>query len=82
MNAATKALGNVKKKVVGVASDVLSAPARAYYGAKGRQADRDTAILKLARNGKGAPQFSGGKPTTAFMAQTMADEVRSRRMKK
>lgn len=83
MNAATKALQNAKKKVIGVTSDVLSAPARAYHGAKAKRADRDTAILKAARAGKGAPQFdSKGKPTTAFMYQTLADEVRARRTKK
>ncbi len=75
-------ISGAKKAVVGAASDVMSAPARMYYGAKGRRAERDTATLKEARKYDGASNFDlKGNPTDALKARTAADEVRMRRSK-
>lgn len=76
-------ISGVKKKVIGVTSDVLSAPARAYYGAKSRQSTRDYNTLKRARAYDDAPSFDRlGRPSDALKARTAADEVRMRLTKK
>lgn len=46
MNSFAKAL---KNKIVDKASDVLSAPARAYYGVKSARSNMDANTLKKAR---------------------------------
>lgn len=72
-------ISGAKKKVVSVASDVLSAPARAYYGAKSSQSKQDYNTLKRARAYDGAPSFDKlGNPSDALKARTAADEVRMR----
>lgn len=75
-------ISGAKKAVVSVASDVMSAPARAYYSAKSRQADRDYNTLKRARAYDDAPNFNrDGSPSDALKARTAADEVKMRRSK-
>jgi len=84
MSALDKAFKNkisgVKKAIVDKTSDVLSAPARAYHGAKQKRADSDYRTLKRARAWDDAPSFDRhtGMPTDAFKARTMAGEVKSR----
>lgn len=73
-------ISGAKKKVIAVASDVLSAPARAYYGAKSSQAKQDYSALKRARSYDNAPSFDAlGNPSDALKARTAADDVRMRR---
>ncbi len=73
-------ISGAKKAVVSAASDVMSAPARAYNGAKSAQASRDFNTLKRARSYDNAPNFDRlGRPSDALKARTSADEVRMRR---
>lgn len=79
-NALKNRIKGVKKAVIGTTSDVLSAPARAYHGAKGARATREAGILRKARGYKGAADFdSKGDPTDALKYRTAADVIRSRR---
>ncbi len=72
-------ISGVKKKVISVASDVMSAPARAYYGAKQAQGARDYNTLKRAKAYDDAPSFDKlGNPSDALKARTAADEVKMR----
>lgn len=81
-NALNNKIQGAKKAVIDKTSDVLSAPARMYYGAKSRQSDRDYNTLKRARAYDDAPSFDKlGNPTDALKARTAADEVRMRRSK-
>jgi len=75
-----------KNKIVDVASDVLSAPARVYYGHKSRKANTDAYILGKARATAGAPDFNDdGSVSDAFKArevsETIKDRIRSKAMK-
>lgn len=86
-NACTTALKNkvngIKKTVIDKTSDVLSAPARIYYGAKERQGNRDADTLKNAREMKNVPDFDKkGAPTEALKVRTAADVIRDRINKK
>jgi hypothetical protein len=79
MNKIGGTVKTIKNTIIDKTSDVLSAPTRAYYGAKSAQSGRDADALKLARGYKGAPSFdSSGAPSDALKARTAADEVRSR----
>lgn len=72
----------IKNKVIGKTSDILSGPKRAYYGMKQSQSDSDVNILKTARQLKGQPKFTPGVgPTDAFKYQSVAEGIKSRRMK-
>lgn len=79
LNKIGSAVETTKKTIVDKTSDVLSAPARAYYGMKSAQSDSDTKTLKTARSYDNAPSFtSTGAPSDALKARTMADEVKGR----
>lgn len=85
VSAATTAIGNKinagKNKVIDVTSDILSAPKRAYYGAKMKQANRDYDTIKEARKypASAASFDASGAPTQALKARTARDEVAMRR---
>lgn len=80
MNSLTKAIGNklgkVKNAVIDKTSDVLSAPTRAYYGLKEKQANSDANVLKKARQYDNAPNTPG---SDAFKMRSMADAIRNKR---
>lgn len=73
---------SIKKKIIDIASDVLSAPVRAYYGSKARQANSDADVLQYARKFDDAPNVHNGMPTDAFKARNVAESVRERLIKK
>lgn len=75
-NAMTKALGG---KIVDKASDVISAPIRAFYDSKGAKATRDADILRKTRMYDDAPNFtSKGTPTDALKMRTASEAIKSR----
>lgn len=74
INALSKAIG---KKVVGTASDVLSAPSRARHAIRGAKYDRERNALTTARKYDKAPNYDGsGKITDAFKARSVAEGIR------
>lgn len=77
MNPIAKAL---KKKVVGVASDVISAPARYKAYKSGVQATKDVALLKRARGYDNAPDEANGGD--AGRVRSLALDVKDRVGKK
>lgn len=77
--ALTARVKGVKKKVIGAVSDTISAPARAYYGAKAARSGREADTLRKARAYDDAPDFdSKGAPTEALKTRTMANAIRDR----
>lgn len=73
----------IKKKIIDVASDVLSAPARAYYGVKSMRANSDADAIQRARKYDGAPDYNNdGSVTDAFKARSAADAARERTIKR
>lgn len=69
---------NLKKKVIGVTSDVLSLPAKYRALRSKTQADKDVSALKLARSYDKAPSYEDGTITRAGMARSLAQDVRDR----
>lgn len=83
-NGRAKALmGRIKGAVIDKASDVMSAPARAYYGLKSRRSASDAKVLRQARAYDNAPNFDDkGMPTDAFKTRSVADAVRAKYTKR
>jgi len=77
-NSITKALGGVKKKVIDVASDVMSAPAQIKAARSKSRADSYTKALKLARSYDKAPSYDEKGVTDAGMARSLAEDVRDK----
>lgn len=75
MNPIAKAL---KKKVIGVTSDIISAPARYKAYKSGVQANKDVALLKRARAYDNAPSYTESGVTEAGMARSLAQDVKDR----
>lgn len=70
-----------KKKVVDVASDVMSATPRFISTRRGGAAERDAKWLKQDRMG-GSHFDDRGNITESGMIASLADEIRSKRIKK
>ncbi len=70
----------LKNKIVGVASDAISAPARYKAFKSGVQANSDVSTLKRARAYDNAPDIANGGDAgrTRFMAQTVRDRLTKR----
>lgn len=76
-------VATLKKKVIGVTSDILSAPARMKANRVIKQADSDVKILKEARAYDNAPNFNDdGSVTDAFKVRSLASDVKDRLKKK
>ena len=76
-----KAVKKVGKKVVGVTSDVMSAPAKMKAGMSKMQADRDVDTMKRARAYDNAPDEAndGDAGRTRFMAQEVKDRLKKKK---
>lgn len=86
-NTKAKALLNrirgVKKALINKTSDVLSAPARAYHGAKAMRSNNEADILRTARDYDNAPDYDDeGNATDARKYRSAAETIRSKHAKK
>ena len=73
----------VKEKAVDITSDVLSAPARAYYGVKANRANADADVIKKARDYDNAPDWTNeGEVSDAQKTRFMAKLAKERLTKK
>ena len=71
------------RKILNFVGGVLASPSVLASKIRAKRSDRDFKILRYARNYDEAPNYdSRGRPTDAFKARSLADEVRTRLTRK